>query len=510
MAKQKFKIQDILSEGIKGRYEELHNTKSTVLTRARDCAKLTIPTILPPEGNREDDVLATPYQSLGARLVNNLASKLILTLLPPNNSFFRLFTTDEAKAVIDPTQMEEANNIAVAIEKEAQKTIEKEAIRVTAFELFKSLIITGNALGVKTEEGLKSYRYDQFVVVRDYKGNLLEVITTEQVDPDTLDDDIKGQLDLDTETDVTLYTRAVLREQTWYEYQYVDDVLVEGSDTSYKPENFPYLPLRWTSVSGHNYGIGLVEQYIGDFRSLEAIAMILIEHAAVAGKTIFGVKAGSVLDIDALNDAENGEVIQGDFENDLTVLRVDKGSDISYVMQVMEQIQRRLEQAFLSAQSVARASERTTAREISYMAADLEQSLGGVYSIMSQEFQAPLAALVLNGMKNVDMKGFEFVVVTGIDALGRNSELEKIMQFTQVLQATGLTEAIAARINIDNLINDLTTASSLPTGRYVKSEQQVQQEQQQAQQQQMLAQGGQEMAKQAGAGVGQQLAPPQQ
>lgn len=32
------------------------------------------------------------------------------------------------------------------------------------------------------------------------------------------------------------------------------------------------------------------------------------------------------------------------------------------------------------------------------------------------------------------------------------------MQFTQVLQATGLQEALAARMNIDNLINDLTNA----------------------------------------------------
>ena len=143
------------------------------------------------------------------------------------------------------------------------------------------------------------------------------------------------------------------------------------------------------------------------------------------------------------------------------------------------------------------------------MASDLEQSLGGVYSVLSQEFQAPLARLILNGLKDVDMGGFEFIVVTGVDALGRNNDLEKLMQFTKVLQATGLQEAIAQRINIDNLINDLTTASSLPTGRYVKSQEQIAQEQQAAQEQQMLAQGGQALAQQAGAGMGQRLAPQQ-
>ena len=138
------------------------------------------------------------------------------------------------------------------------------------------------------------------------------------------------------------------------------------------------------------------------------------------------------------------------------------------------------------------------------MAADLEQSLGGVYSVQSQEFQAPLARLVLNEIK-VDFGTFEFIVVTGVDALGRNTDLERLMQFTQVLQATGLQEALAARMNIDNLINDLTNASGLPTGRYVKSEQQVQQEQQAAQQNQLMQQGGQALAESAGAGMGQQL-----
>ena len=143
------------------------------------------------------------------------------------------------------------------------------------------------------------------------------------------------------------------------------------------------------------------------------------------------------------------------------------------------------------------------------MAGDLEQALGGVYSVLSQEFQAPLATLILNGLKNVDMQGFEFVVVTGVDALGRNSDLEKLMQFVQILNNSGLQEAIASRLNVDNLINDITTASSLPTGRYVKSQEQVQAEQASAQEQQLLAQGGEALAQSAGQGLGQQLAPQQ-
>lgn len=512
MAKVKVDPKVISEEAIKARFNLLNNNRSSILTRARDCALLTIPSILPKDGHTENDSFSTPYQSLGARLVNNLASKLLLTMLPPNNSFFRLFVNNTVKKQLSEEQQAEANNIAVSIEGEAQKLLEKQAIRVVAFELIKSLIATGNALGVKTDTGLKSYRLDAYVLARDYRGNPIEIITTEKVNPNTLDITIVDQLELDIDSprDVTVYTRAVLKEGTWIEYQYVDDVFVENSIKTYKKDNLPYLPLRWSSIGGHNYGVGLVEQYIGDFRSLEACYQILIEYAAVAGKTVFGVKAGSILDIKELNDASNGDVIQGDFEQDVTVLRVDKGTDIQYIQQVAEVLSRRLEQAFLSAQSVARDSERTTSTEIKYMAADLEQSLGGVYSVLSQEFQAPLATLILNELSNVDMKGFEFVVVTGVDALGRNSDLEKLMQFVNILNQSGLTQAIQARLNVDNLINDITTASSLPTGRYVKSEQQVQQEQAAAQQQAVLTNGANAAATSAGQGIGQQLSGQQQ
>jgi len=509
MAKVKFNIKELITESIKTRYEKLNNEKSTVLNKARDCALLTIPSVLPKDGYKEGDTIDTPYQSLGAKLVNALASKLIMTLVPPNNSFFRLFPTTEIAAKLDDKTMEEANNIAVMAEKEAQKVIETQSIRVTSFELFKSLIITGNALAVKTKETLKSYRYDQYVILRDYEGNPLEIITVEKVDPDTLDPPIVENLQLTADEDCSVYTRAVLRNKVWYEYQYINDLLVEGSETQYNPDKFPYMPLRWTGINGNNYGIGLVEQYLGDFRSLEACYQMLIENAAVAGKTVFGLKPGSILDISDLATANNGDVIQGDFEADLTVMRVDKGSDIQYVQQVAETLQRRLEQAFLSASSVARESERTTAREISYMAADLEQSLGGVYSILSQEFQAPLARLILTEIK-VDFGTFDYVTVTGIDALGRNNDLEKLMQFTQVLQATGLQEALASRMNIDNLINDLTTASGLQTGRYIKSSEQVAAEQQQAQQDQIAQQGFGAIAQGAGQGLGKAMTQPQQ
>ena len=55
----------------------------------------------------------------------------------------------------------------------------------------------------------------------------------------------------------------------------------------------------------------------------------------------------------------------------------------------MNRIETRLQFAFLLNSSIQRNAERVTASEIRFMAEDLEQALGGIYSILSQEFQLP-------------------------------------------------------------------------------------------------------------------------
>ncbi|KKK49893.1 hypothetical protein LCGC14_3130440, partial [marine sediment metagenome] len=81
----------------KQRWVKLNSLRNGVLDRARQAAQLTIPSILPDEGQDENAELPQPYQSLGARGVNNLASKLLLALLPPSQTFFRFSIDAEVK-----------------------------------------------------------------------------------------------------------------------------------------------------------------------------------------------------------------------------------------------------------------------------------------------------------------------------------------------------------------------------------------------------------------------------
>ena len=70
-------------------YEDMARNRDVYLERARDAASLTIPMLMPPQGHSSSTVYDQPFSSVAARGVNNLASKLLMTLLPPNAPFFR-------------------------------------------------------------------------------------------------------------------------------------------------------------------------------------------------------------------------------------------------------------------------------------------------------------------------------------------------------------------------------------------------------------------------------------
>ena len=84
------------------RYTQLETARRPFLDRAIDAAKLTIPSLMPPYGHTGFTKLPTPFQGIGARGVNNLASRLLLALLPPNSPFFRLQVDDFTLMKITP------------------------------------------------------------------------------------------------------------------------------------------------------------------------------------------------------------------------------------------------------------------------------------------------------------------------------------------------------------------------------------------------------------------------
>ena len=487
--------------GVAKRYAQLESSRDAFLQRARDAAELTIPTLLPPEGHSGSTVYATPFQSIGSRGVNNLASKLLLALLPTNSPFFRLTIDDFDLAVATQGQAERGavEEALARIERAGLQEIEASAIRVPVFEALKQLIVTGNALLFmpQDDKGMKVYRMDRYVTKRDAMGNVLEIITKESVSPAMLPEEVRILLtdpeDRSTK-DYDIYTYVCRKADKWEAYQEVQGIEVPGSRGEYKLDQNPFIPLRFIRVDGEDYGRGYVEEYLGDLKSLEALTKAIVEGSAASAKVLFMVRPNGTTKARNLAESPNGAIVTGD-ANDVSTLQVQKGGDFRVAMESMNTIQERLNFAFLNNSSVQRNAERVTAEEVRFMAQELETALGGIYSILSQEFQMPLIKLLLKRlekegkMPKLPKDTVKPTIVTGIEALGRGQDLNKLASFLQYLQPLG-PEVIASEMNIDDYISRLAASLGIDTGGLVKSPQQKQQEAEQAQaaQQQMMMQ----------------------
>jgi len=138
-----------------------------------------------------------------------------------------------------------------------------------------------------------------------------------------------------------------------------------------------------------------------------------------------------------------------------------------------------------------RQSERTTAEEVRMTQLELEQQLGGLFSLLTVEFLVPY----LNRKLNVAQKTGEIprlpkggivkpTIVAGINALGRGQDRESLAQFLTVIAQTMGPEALQTYINPEEVVKRLAAAQGIDVLNLVKSMQELQQEQQAAMQQQ--------------------------
>ena len=490
-------------------YENMAAGRDAFLTRARHCAELTIPTLMPPEGHTYSSQFLTPYQAVGARGVNNLASKLLMTLLPPNSPFFRLTIDDFDLVELGGDARGKAEEALARIERSATQEIESRAIRVPTFEALKQLIVSGNVLvHMPDKGGMKVFRLDRFTVKRDTMGNILKIIVKETIAYDALPEEVQEALienplyqETTNKKECDLYT-CVKRVGKKYEvFQEVHGIVIPKSQGSYAEDRLPWMALRFIAIDGEDYGRGFVEEYAGDLKSLEALTRSIVEGSAASAKLLFMVRPNGTTKLRSIADSPNGAIISGD-ANDVTTLQANKFNDFRVAQETIRTITERLSFAFMLNSSVQRQAERVTAEEVRFMAQELETALGGIYSVLSQEFQLPLVNLLLNKMQR-EKKMPKFPkdtlkpqIVTGLEALGRGQDLNKLQAFLQMLQPLG-AEVIASQMNLDDYIDRLAASLGIDTQGLIKSPEQKQQEMEQ--QQEMMEQ--QQMAQMAEKGV---------
>lgn len=433
--------------GAKSVYDKLKNDRNSYETRAENCAKYTIPSLFPKDSDNESTEYTTPWQAVGARGLNNLASKLMLALFPMQSWMKLTISEFEAKQLVgQPEELAKVDEGLSMVERILMNFIETNSYRVTLFETLKQLIVAGNALlFIPEPEGsynpMKLYRLSSYVVQRDAFGNVLQIVTLDKIAYAALPEDVRNSMDSSQEHQgdeiIDVYTHIYLDEETgdYLKYEEIDGEEVDGTDASYPVDANPYIPVRMVRIDGESYGRSYCEEYLGDLRSLENLQEAIVKMSMISAKVIGLVNPAGITQVRRLTKAQTGDFVPGR-KQDIEFLQLEKAADFSVARVVSEQIEGRLSFAFMLNSAVQRTGERVTAEEIRYVASELEDTLGGVYSILSQELQLPMVRVLLKQLQATSMipelpkEAVEPTISTGMEALGRGQDLDKLERLT--------------------------------------------------------------------------------
>lgn len=488
---------------LKKRYESLKGKRESFLTRAREFSTYTIPSLYPYDttsGDIGDGANTTGWQSFGADCVNAIVNKLVMTLFPPNHDFAKLELTPKAKALLKEEDMNvvEENGYLTNAQQQALLEHERIAGRVGMGEALEHLVVGGNAcLYMPSEGNLITYPLSNYVCRRDKSGNLLELLIEETKSVDSFEPAVRAvilanqhNVPRDQANDeVTLFTRAKLKGGFYIVEEEVLGMPV-GKKARLKKEDLPFIVLRWKSNYGEDYGRSLVEQHAGDFHVIQVLSEAIAKGMILMSDIKYLVRQGSVTDLDHLIESPTGEFVYGNIE-DIGVLQIEKQADFNAISSVLDKYERRTGEAFMK--GVQRDAERVTAYEVRRDALQMENSLGGAYSLLAVTLQKPYFKLLLNRIDfNLPANLVNTVITTGIEALSKMGDADKFVQWSEAMvTASQLPAQIQERIKWGDFATHTANQLALPLD-YMMTEEEYQQQaqaQQQAQQQAQMTEG---------------------
>ena len=497
-----------VTQTAKGRYERLLTERNMYTDRAEKCAKYTIPMLFPKESDNYATEYYTPYQSMGARGVNNLVSKLMLALFPPNAPFFRLVLSESVIEALgdDAETIQRYEEGLSKLEKKITSYMETHQIRTTMYEALAQLVVAGNVLLFlpPLEGGARLYKLNSYVIQRDGIGTVIEIITKESMSGVTLPEmaikAMEDNTEINPDKQYEIYTHVYLEGDTYKSYQEIEGKKIKGTEQEYPIDSTPWIACRLRKMDGENYGRSYVDDYLGDLKVDENLSKSVVEVAAIAANILYLVNPNSMTRPSELNNAKSGQFVKGRPE-DIQVLQVNKTQDLQITTTAIQNIESRLSYAFLLNSAVQRNAERVTAEEIRYVANELEDTVGSIYSILSQELQLPLVRRFITQMMMraeipdliLGEQGVMPLVVTGIEALGRGHDLSRLDTFIRYAQV--FPEAFQTSVKQGEILRQIATSLGIDANSVVKSDMEIQQEQQQAMQMQMAQQATPEMVR---------------
>ena len=483
----------------KALYEQLVTDRDPYLRRARRAAELTVPSLFPKDGVGASTDLEEPSQSLGARGIRNLASKLQMALFPVNAPFFK-YTVDDL-ALQQLTQAEgQRGAVEKALNSRERAVLDEmngSLFRPVSFEACRQLLIAGNYLLFIPKKGKpRGFRLSSYVVKRDAAGNVIDIVIKESMARTALPPDVVAHLnavdtleDAERDAKVDVYTH-VAKDIDGDKYTVTQEV--DGTELpndyagTYTKDNLPWIALRFTYIEGENYGRSFCDEYIGDLATLNGLTKALRDGTIQGAKVVWMVHPNSTVSVRKLAAAENGEFVQGDHQS-VIPLQLNKASDFSVAERFIAQLTERLQFAFLLNTAIQRNGERVTAAEIRYMAGELDQGLGGVYSLLSEEFQLPVAKLYelrmmfVRKVPPLPKEITNTAIVTGLDALGRGNDLNNLDALVAGAAQVVGADQVARYLNAGEYFKRRGAALGIDMSGLIKTEEELAQADQQAQ-----------------------------
>jgi len=480
------------------RFRTLDGRRQYRIDLARKCASLTIPSVLPPRGWTEDTALPQPYSSIASRGVTAMASRMLSALMPLNDTpFFKFALKTGAEAT------PEIKSYLETLSYQVYNKIVSNNLRETIFQALQHLIIVGDVMTVMDDDfSFKNLRCDQYTIQRNVHGKVIELIHLEYIPIDPLEEsaDQAGASGLEYRRGYkTLYCQYVLNEDDsgWYGRKEDEDgeVVMEGE---YKV--LPLIPLRWYGIIGENYGRSHCEDILGDLTSLENYTQAHIEGMAAASTFWIGVDPGGLTEIDDIASASNGTFVPAKQQDIFCISPANTlNPQIASTQGAVQEMRTEVAEAFLMTRGALPTGDRVTATAVRMIGSELETVLGGAFSSIARDLMEPIvkrAVFVMLDTGDIDERMTEqfydkdgtlnIEIVTGLQALSKDSDLQKLMQMGEMVR--NLPPQALQTFRWDAYSKALISSLGFDPRMWVKSEEEIMQEQQMAQQQAMQSQ----------------------
>lgn len=497
-------------ETIGSLWSRLEGLKRPFMDRAERYAALTLPRILLPEGTDTNAVGQThDFQSIGAVAVNHVVNKLALAMFSPAKPFFRIGLDNATKkqlATSGVTETEAGAKLAV-VEKDAADELDVLGQRPKLYSALRHLVVVGNTVVKFDDEVIRQYGLGEFCVKRNKRGEVHTLVVREHIKFDELEEDVQALLGKQYNADTmvnhyTLICRQIINRKPHYVQRVAIDE-IELLDKKYQgrwlEHECPWRVLTWDLADKADYASSLVEEYQGDLEALSMLAESVVTGGVLGAEFRYLINPTMNTSAEDFNKSKNGSAMAG-MKGDIDVITGGNPEALKVADAVAEKYERRVSRAFLLNSAVTRDAERVTAEEIRMTAMELETSFGGTYTALASTFQAPVAYWLLDRIdSNILGTKLRVVVLTGLDALSRNGELENFRLAVADLAAFAtVPPMILQRFKFDAIAEFIGSRRGVDFKAFLKSDEEIAREQAQAIAQQAALAGQTAQAETAG------------